>query len=180
VKPAKRHVAIVGLMAAGKSTIGRRLARELGMEFVDTDALVVAATARSVAEIFAEEGEAGFRAHEFEAARRGFGGPPSVVAFGGGALTFAPTRELVARAAVRVYLYMEPRTILSRLQHSRTVRPLVGSEPTLGRVTELLAKREAFYREAEVVVSGEGRTAVETMREVVRRLEGYEFRHRPN
>src|SRR5689334_19583179 len=123
-RPAKAHVAIVGLMGAGKSTVGRRLARRLGLRFADTDEFVAAAAGRSIPEIFVAEGEPGFRAREFEAARRALSGAPSVVSLGGGALTYGPTRALVARRAVRVYLEMRPKAILVRLRRSRTVRPL--------------------------------------------------------
>jgi shikimate kinase len=167
------HVAIIGLMGAGKSTVGRRLARELGMAFVDSDELVVAAAGRSIAEIFASEGESAFRSHEFAAAQRAFGGAPSVVALGGGAVTHPPTREVIEHSAVRVYLHMEPRTVVMHLRTARTSRPLVGAKPTLERVKELLGQREALYCEAEITVSGERRSSGQIAREIARLLALY-------
>jgi shikimate kinase len=162
-------VALIGLMGAGKSTIGRRLARELAMPFIDSDQLIVAAAKRSIGEIFAEEGEAGFRVREFAVLRDALCGSPAVVAVGGGAVTHPPTRELIATAAVRVYVHVEPRAAVARLRRTRTVRPLVGRRPTVERVRSLLEQREALYREAEITVSGTGGLESVT-REIVERL----------
>jgi shikimate kinase len=127
-------------MGAGKTTIGRRLARELGIAFADTDEMIVASAASTVAEIFAAEGEAGFRARELEAAREAFAGSAAVVSLGGGAVTHDATRALVATSAVRVYLRMPPQTILARLRQSPTVRPLLGALPTLPRAAGVLPR----------------------------------------
>lgn len=172
---AKPHVAIVGLMGAGKSTVGRRLARRLGLTFADTDEFVAAAAGRSIPEIFSAEGEAGFRAREFEATRLALSGAPSVVSLGGGALTHRPTRALVARRAVRVYLEMGPKAILVRLRRSRTVRPLLGATPTLERIVELLQQREPLYREAEVHVNAEGSSPEAVAEQILARLAEYRF-----
>ena len=174
-RPPKPHVAIVGLMGAGKSTVGRMLARRLGLHFADTDEFVVAAARRPIPDIFAEVGEAGFRAREFEAARCAFSGAPSVVSLGGGALTHGPTRALVARSAVSVYLEVLPKTILARLKRSRTLRPLVGETPTLERIEELLQSREPLYREADVHIYAE-QCAPETIADaIVARLAEFHF-----
>ena len=166
----KPHVALIGLMGAGKSTVGRRLARELRLRFVDTDAAIVASTGRSIADIFAAEGEPGFRAHEYVAVCAAFAGEPAVVALGGGAVTHAPTRELTERVATRVYLEMQPRSVAGRLRRARTPRPLLGDEPTVERISGMLAARERFYREAEVTVSGDRRSTGAIAREIVERL----------
>jgi len=173
VSEERPHVAIVGLMGAGKTTVGRRLARELGIGFVDSDELVVASAGRSIAEIFALEGESAFRAHEYDAVCRAFAGAPSVVALGGGAVTHPPTRDVIARSAVRVYLRLGPRAVVMHLQSARTQRPLVGAKPTLERVNELLVQREALYREAEITVSGERRSTGQIAREIAQLLAAY-------
>jgi shikimate kinase len=166
----KPHVALVGLMGAGKSTIGRRLARELNLAFVDTDDLIIASTHRSIAAIFAKEGEAGFRAHEYDAVRRALECAPAVVALGGGAVTHAPTRELIAQSALRVYVMIEPEIVVARLKRARTLRPLLGEAPTLERVERLLQQREPYYRDADVIVSGTRRSPGGVAREIAERL----------
>lgn len=146
-----KHIALVGFMAAGKTTVGRHLARELGFPFIDTDELIVAREG-PIQALFARVGEAGFRAAEFEAVRAVLDGPLAVIALGGGAVTHAPTQALLAARALRVYLDVPVETLVARLRRSRTVRPLVGREPTAERVRELLDLREPLYREADLVV----------------------------
>ncbi len=140
-------------MAAGKSTIGRHLARELGVAFVDTDDAIVARHG-PIAELFRTRGETGFREAEFEAVREVLDGPPCVIALGGGAVTYAPTRAVLSDRALRVYLQIPVESLFERLQRSRTVRPILGDRPSLERVRELLAPREPIYLESDIVVPG--------------------------
>jgi len=156
-------------MAAGKSTIGRRLARLLDAPFVDTDELIVARHG-PIAQLFAERGEAAFRALEFEAIREALDGAPGVLALGGGAVTHGPTRALLARRALRVYLDIPTGELVKRLQRSRTVRPVAGDAPTAARVQELLSARLPFYLESDVIVSGPHRTKLAFAREIAARL----------
>jgi shikimate kinase len=167
----KRQIALVGFMASGKSTVGRRVARALSLPFIDTDSLVVE-TAGPIDRIFAERGERAFRELERAAVERALAGEQSVIALGGGALTFEPTRLLVAEHAHRVYLHASAETIVTRVRRSRTLRPLLGKTPTIERVRELLAGREGHYREAEVVVGVDGRRIEAVARDVVRQLAG--------
>jgi shikimate kinase len=156
-------------MAAGKTTIGRHLARELGVDFVDTDELIVARNG-PVAGLFASAGEPGFRSAELEAVRTALERPPAVIALGGGAVTHAPTRALLAERTLRVYLDVSVDAIVARLRRSRTVRPLVGPNPSVERVRELLSEREPFYREADIIVSGPRRSKQTFAREIARRI----------
>jgi shikimate kinase len=163
----KVHVALVGFMAAGKTTIGRRLARELDIEFVDTDALV-AERHGPIHEIFATEGEARFREYERAAAETAFSGAAKVVSLGGGAVTHPPTRALIAEHAVRIYIAVTPEKILGRLRRSRTIRPVIGEQPTLAAVRTLLAAREPLYRESEIVVEGGLRSRVALAKQIAK------------
>ncbi|GAC1395774.1 MAG: shikimate kinase AroK [Vulcanimicrobiaceae bacterium] len=138
-------------MAAGKTTVGRHLARELELPFVDTDDLIVV-RAGPIAALFERAGETGFRNAELAAVREALDGPLAVIALGGGAVTHAPTRALLAERALRVYLDVPVETLVARLRRSRTVRPLVGDDPTVERVRELLELREPWYREADLAV----------------------------
>jgi len=156
-------------MAAGKTTIGRHLARLLDVPFVDTDEAIVRRHG-PIARLFAERGEAGFRAVELAAVREALDGPVGVIALGGGAVAHAPTRDALAGRALRVYLDISAEEIVARLRRSRTIRPLVGGEPDEARVRELLAQRLPFYRESELIVPGPQRTKTAFAREIADRL----------
>ncbi len=156
-------------MAAGKTTVGRHLARELGLLFVDTDELIVAREG-PIADLFARAGEAGFRAAECAAVREALDGPLAVIALGGGAITYEPTRTLLAARALRVYLDVPVETLVSRLRRSRTIRPLVGAEPTVERVRELLDAREPLYREADLTVRSPESSKLAYARRIAREI----------
>ncbi|MGH9000821.1 MAG: shikimate kinase, partial [Acidimicrobiia bacterium] len=103
------HLVLVGMMGSGKSSVGRRLARRLGRSFVDTDQLVEARRGLPIAEIFAADGEAAFRALESSAVAEALGAsPPAVVAFGGGAILDPANRERARAGAVVVWLWADP------------------------------------------------------------------------
>ena len=156
-------------MAAGKTSIGRHLARELGVAFFDTDALIVARHG-AIPALFESHGEELFRAFEFDAVSEALAGPPCVVALGGGAVTHAPTRALLARRALRVYLEIPAEILHERLQRSRARRPVIGDTPTIERVRELLGAREALYHESDITVRGPLRTQAAFAREIANRL----------
>ncbi len=162
-------MALVGFMAAGKSTVGRRLARDLGVGFCDTDALIVARHG-PIPALFERIGEPGFRELEFAAVGEALALPPGVVALGGGAVTHEPTRALLAGCATRVYLQVPARTLAARLARSRTARPLAGKVPDLARIRELLSAREGFYRESEIVVRGPRGTQAAFARAIAEQL----------
>jgi shikimate kinase len=132
---------------------------------VDTDEVIVARHG-PIPELFARQGDAAFRAHELDAVRDTLDGPPAVVALGGGAVTHEATRALLAQHALRIYLEVPVESLVARLRRSRTVRPVLGDEPTPARVRELLAAREGFYREAEIVVRGARRSKAELALEI--------------
>jgi shikimate kinase len=151
----KRHVALVGFMGAGKSTIGRKLARELGCAFFDTDALIVRDHG-TIAGIFSREGEAAFRQYEREAIGQVLSSDDAgVVALGGGALTLAENRAFIKQRAHRIFLRASPAQILRRLRRSRERRPLLGARPTLTKIQRLYGERLAHYADADYIVAAE-------------------------
>ncbi|MEN8183466.1 MAG: shikimate kinase [Myxococcota bacterium] len=167
-----KTVWLVGMMGAGKSSVGPALAERLGVPFFDTDAEVERCAGTSVAALFAAEGEAAFRHRELEATRR-LAGKPAVVALGGGALSEPRLREVVAGGR-RVYLRARPETLTDRLGAGEGRPLLTGLDGSgrLARLGELLAARETEYRRAELVIDTDGLALPEVVDAVARGLEG--------
>ncbi|MEO7201380.1 MAG: shikimate kinase [Candidatus Tumulicola sp.] len=151
----KRHVALVGFMTSGKSSVGQRLARRLECAFYDTDALVVS-NRGAIADIFANEGEEAFRRYEMQALADALKPKtPAIVSLGGGTLVAPENRELLRQHAYRVFVRLSPRRAYERLRRSRVSRPLLGAAPTWESVEELYARRLPHYAAAEYVVDAD-------------------------
>ncbi len=158
---------LIGFMGVGKSAVGRSAARQLGMRFLDSDAVIESNEGRSISDIFADEGETAFRGKE-----RAFietGHPPQgvVVACGGGLPIPAGMRELLLSKGIVVCLFANPDTIIERTLGSDK-RPLLRTEDPLERVRALLAEREPIYMQTGIGVCAEGRSLSEVVRNVVR------------
>lgn len=160
-------------MGTGKTEVGRRLARALGRAFVDTDRLVEAKAGRSVSEVFAREGEAGFRALERDAVAEACALPDAVIATGGGVLVDPENRRRLAEAGPVVCLTATAGEILRRIGGAQT-RPLLAActsdAERLARIRELLAARATAYGSATHTVDTTGLTvdqAVERVRAAV-------------
>jgi shikimate kinase len=160
-------VVLVGPMGAGKSTIGRALAEELGVDFHDTDNLIEQRTGASIAWIFDVEGEAGFRDRETAVIRDLAGNRGAVVATGGGAVLREENRRLLAGMGTVVYLETSVKQQLSRTRRDRK-RPLLRSGDREQVLADLLASRDPLYREiADLVVRTDGRGAKSVVREIL-------------
>jgi len=149
-----RTITLVGLMGAGKSSVGRRLASALGLPFRDADEEVERAAGRSVAEIFADLGEAAFRDGERRVIARLLDEPPHVLATGGGAFMNDDTRRLILDRTTAVWLKADIE-LLARRVARKTDRPLLqGKDPR--EVLEALALvREPVYAQAHVTVDSD-------------------------
>ncbi len=147
----QRSVVLVGLMGAGKTTIGRRLAARLGFPFYDADAEVERAAGITIAELFARYGEAEFRRGEQGVIRRLLSGPPIVLATGGGAFMDAATRAVVRRQAVSVWLRCSL-DVLERRVGFRHHRPLLREGRPRDVLSALMTRRHPVYAEADLVV----------------------------
>ncbi len=150
------HLVLVGMMGAGKSTVGRLAARSLGVEFVDVDDEIERSHDMSIAELFSRRGEAGFRAVEEEELERCVvRAPRSVVSVGGGAVLSARNRERLARSDVTVvWLRAGVDTLSARVGDGRG-RPLLAGDTadTAQRLAELSEVRDPLYAEvADAVV----------------------------
>lgn len=146
-----RSVALVGLSGAGKSTVAPALAERLGLPLADSDALVAARTGQLVPTIFAEQGEAAFRALEAAALADALAGPPMVLATGGGIILRAENRRLLRTNAFVVWLDAANATLLERLRHAAEVRPLLAVDPA-ARLAALRAARAPLYAEVAHLV----------------------------
>jgi shikimate kinase/3-dehydroquinate synthase len=159
-----RSVVLVGLMGAGKTSVGRRLALRLGLPFRDADHEIEIAAGCSVAEFFSRFGEAAFRIGERRVIRRLLEGPPCVLATGGGAFMDAETRALIRQGALSVWLRCSLQTLVRRTS-ARTHRPLLRTGDPAQILAGLMAQRHPVYAEADVVVDcGEDSPDVTTSR----------------
>jgi shikimate kinase len=156
-----RHLVLVGLMGAGKTTVGQRCAERLERPFVDTDELVEATVGATVAEVFAEQGEQQFRALERQAIADVSASPtPLVVACGGGAVLEPENRRALRARGVVVWLRASPSELGARVgAEAGTVRPLLAGGDTTATLERMSALREPAYEAAaHVQVSTDGRT----------------------
>lgn len=151
-----RTVVLVGLMGAGKSKIGRRLAARLGLPFFDSDPEIEAAAGESIEEIFANRGERIFREGERRVIARLLAQPVHVLATGGGAFMDPTTRALIARRGISLWLRADLDVLVARVMR-RSDRPLLKQGDPRMILAELIERRHPVYAEADLVVdSGEG------------------------
>jgi shikimate kinase len=146
-----RPIVLVGLMGAGKTTVGRRLARRLGLAFVDSDEEIERAADHSVGEIFARFGEENFRDGERRVIARLINGGPKVIATGGGAFVNPQTRALILERCVAVWIDADLDTLAERVSR-RDTRPLLKDREPLVVLRDLAEKRSPVYAQAHVHV----------------------------
>ena len=157
--PLQPHLVLVGMMGAGKTSVGRRLARRLGWRHVDADKRVERTTGRTIPDIFATDGEAGFREIErdvLEALLRLPG--RTVVSTGGGAVLSPINRALMRERGTVVWLRARPETLLARVRAGEG-RPLLADDPAAA-LQRIAAERQAAYTDAaHVIIDIDGLTA---------------------
>ncbi len=162
-----RHLALVGLMGAGKSTVGRRLARAWGRAFVDLDDAIVAVAGRPIPELFAAEGEAGFRDRETAALRSALAEPtPVVVATGGGVVLRDENRALLGERSVVVWLDAEVEALAARVGDG-VGRPLLADAPAERLRALDIARRPFYERVADLRIDTSGLGVDEVVAAVV-------------
>lgn len=151
------RILLIGMMGAGKTSVGRRLAARLGWEHVDSDDQVERATGRTVAEIFAADGEAAFRREERAALLGALAASvPSVVSVAGGAVLDPANRQAIKAGGTVVWLRASVATLAERVGEGQG-RPLLAGDPA-GALARLLPEREPLYAQlADVVLEVEGR-----------------------
>lgn len=149
-----RTIALVGMMGAGKSSVGRRLAARLNVPFRDADSEIEAAAGCSINEIFDRYGEEAFRDGERKVIARLLALPPHVLATGGGAFIDAQTRAGIRQGAVSVWIKAPLELLLDRVQR-RNTRPLLRSGDPREILERLLKDRDPIYAEADIHVESE-------------------------
>ncbi|MEE9207662.1 MAG: shikimate kinase [Gemmatimonadota bacterium] len=162
-------IVLVGIMGAGKTTVGRLLAERLGFAFVDLDDCIERAQGKSVQQIFTEKGEAGFRELEADATRRMAAGPDSVVGTGGGWMA-RPELSGFWPGAIRIWLRVSPGQAIARLAGELSTRPLLAVPNPEQALRELVAQRLMHYQFAELWVDTEERSPPEIVDEIANRL----------
>ncbi|HYL34187.1 MAG TPA: shikimate kinase [Stellaceae bacterium] len=167
-----KTVALVGLMGAGKTAVGRRLAQRLGIEFADADAEIEKAANATIAEIFAAHGEPFFRDREREVIKRLLANPVHVLATGGGAFMDSSTRALLRERAITVWLRADLDLMLARVMR-RNNRPLLKDGDPRAVLERLMAERYPIYAEADITVDSIDGPAEMTLERVVAALAAY-------
>jgi shikimate kinase len=157
-----RNIFLVGLMGAGKTTVGRQLAQRLGKHFHDTDHEIESRTGVRVATIFEIEGEDGFRARESQTLEALARMQDVVLATGGGIVLRPENRALLRAHGFVIYLRAQPRDLWARTRHDKS-RPLLQTGDPLKRLEELFAIRDPLYREVADLVVDTGRQSVSTL-----------------
>ncbi len=152
-----RSLVLVGLMGAGKSTVGRRLAQRMNLQFVDADDEIEAAAGMRIPEIFDAYGESHFRDGERRVLQRLLAEPRQVIATGGGAFMNEDTRRLIATEAISVWLKADLDTLVRRCA-KRTDRPLLQGGAPRDILSGLMARRYPVYAEADLSVESGGDT----------------------
>ena len=148
---AERSIVLVGLMGAGKTTVGRRLARRLDLAFVDTDAEIEQAAGETIPEIFEQRGEATFRAGERRVIARLLGEGPRVLATGGGAFMDPLTRANIAARGISVWLKADLDVLMKRVG-KRGDRPLLQTDDPRETMKRLMDQRYPVYAEADITI----------------------------
>jgi shikimate kinase len=165
----RRSIVLVGLMGAGKTTIGRRLAHYLTIPFTDADAEIEAAAGKTIAEIFTDHGEDHFRDGERRVIARLLESGPQVLATGGGAYMNDETRGNIRKLAIAVWLRADLELLLERVRR-RTDRPLLNTSDPEAVMRRLMETRYPVYSQADIVVDSRNASHRAVVCDVVRGL----------
>jgi shikimate kinase len=161
-----RSIILVGLMGAGKTRVGRRLAERLGLPFIDADQATEAETGKTIAELFAQIGEPAFREGERRVIARLLKGPLSIIAAGGGAFMDVKTRATIREMALSIWLRADLDTLVARTSRSNR-RPLLEGVDKAAKLKELMDIRYPVYAEADLTVDSRPGPVDQTVEDVL-------------
>ena len=160
-----KNIILTGFMGVGKTSVGTRLAKDLGYAFVDTDTLIEADQKITIAEIFSTFGEPRFRDVETRIILQVLEDEGQVISTGGGAVIRDENRAAFKKAGLVVCLTARPEVIFERIKHE-THRPLLQTPDPLTKIRELLAGREKFYHQADLIIDTSDKSVDDAVREI--------------
>lgn len=171
-KPLSRHLVLVGLMGAGKTTIGKRLAQSVNVEFVDADNEIAEAAGCSISDIFELYGENIFRDLEKRVMMRLLSSPPSIIATGGGAFINSTIREAVKQDGISVWLKADLEILLERVSR-RDTRPLLRTGDKKVILSRLMDERYPVYEEADIVIDSSSGSHEDVVEHIIKAVNLY-------
>ena len=160
------NIALIGFMGAGKTSVGRLVAEQLGFDYLDTDEMIQSRTNRTITDIFAKDGEPAFRKLEEQIVAELTACERTVISTGGGLPVNPKNLVSLKTHALVVCLWASPEKIWERV-HNQTHRPLLNTPDPKEKIRELLAAREPFYRKADVLLNTELRHVREVAQQVI-------------
>ncbi|MFO7982072.1 MAG: shikimate kinase [Desulfuromonadales bacterium] len=170
-----KTVVLIGFMGSGKTTVGMELARRLKLRFVDVDSVIAEQAGRTIPEIFAREGEEGFRRRETQALESLYAVDGAVVATGGGVVTVEENWPLMRALGPVIYLRTRLKTALQRIGEGED-RPLAKGVDRETRLKTLLAQRTPLYERADLVVDTDGLAPCDVARHIIDNLQSWSRR----
>jgi shikimate kinase len=174
----KTSIALTGFMGTGKTVVGQVLAKKLGREFVELDALIEKKAGKSIPEIFRQDGEIRFRELEIEVTREVAGKKNTVIACGGGIVLNKINIDRLREEYVIVYLTASPGVILKRTSDDKNGRPLLAVDDRAAQIGELLRYRRPFYERAADIRINTSRLSIDSVAElIIRKLRDNENSH---
>lgn len=164
--PPPRTIVLVGMMGVGKTTVGRRLAPKLGLEFRDADEEIVRAAGMQVSDLFELHGEESFRRGEAQVIERLLSGPPIVLATGGGAILNEDTRRHIREKSLSVWIKADI-DVIARRATRRGTRPLLQIGNPRETLTRLLEERRRYYEQADIEIDSQPGPHARTVKVIV-------------
>jgi shikimate kinase len=174
------NIALVGFMGTGKTSAGQELAKKLGWQFVEVDALIEHMAGKSIPDVFAQNGEIAFREWEIEAIKQVARGKKQVIACGGGVVLNTINIVRLKETSVMVLLTASPDTVLKRTASDRDTRPmLMDATDPASRIKELLTFRKPYYERAADIIINTSKLSLNTVADLIiqklREYEGFDF-----
>ena len=151
----EKPVILIGMMGAGKSSIGKMLAAHIGAHFIDSDTEIEKAAKMTIPEIFKLHGESYFRDGEKRVFKRLLEGQPAIIAAGGGAFAYTPTREIILESGFSIWLKVNRETLIRRVSKRPEKRPLLAKGNIEQTISRLMEERYPVYAEADIMVESD-------------------------